>query len=136
MGTEYVGTEYVQHRDGNIYIGPSRVTIDTLVINWRNGQSPEQIHEDFPTVPLAHIYGAIAYYLERQDEIDEWIREGEEIYERERAADRAARPEWYALMRQRRAEAQKRVGLIAEVDAGSETVDQDPQASTASVSNE
>src|SRR5579863_10338752 len=81
-GGTSMGTEYVQHRDGNIYVGPSRVTIDSVVINWRdNKRTPEQIHESFPSVPLANIYGAIAYYLDHQDEIDAWIREGEEIYE-------------------------------------------------------
>lgn len=65
-----VGTEYVQLRDGNIYVGPSRVTIDSMVINWRNGRTPEQIHESFPTVPLANVYGATAYYLEHRDEIE------------------------------------------------------------------
>ena len=110
-----MGTEYVQHRDGNIYVGPSRVTIDSVVINWRdNKRTPEQIHESFPSVPLANIYGAIAYYLDHQDEIDAWIREGEEIYERERLADQAARPEWYAMMRARFAEARKLLGMSDE----------------------
>lgn len=112
-----MGTDYVQRRDGNIYVGPSRVTIDSVVIGWQRGQTPEQIHEDFPTVPLAHIYGAIAYYLEHQDEIDAWIREGQELFERQRAADEAARPEWYAMMRARFAEARQRLGLDTEGEA-------------------
>ncbi|HEX6817939.1 MAG TPA: DUF433 domain-containing protein [Ktedonobacterales bacterium] len=131
-----MGTEYVQHRDGNIYVGPSRVTIDSVVIHWRNGQTPEQIHESFPTVPLANIYGAIAYYLEHQDEINEWIREGQEIFERERLADRAARPEWYTMMRARFAEARKRLGMSDEGERDADIVGENPQAPTPAASNE
>jgi len=77
-----MATEYVQHRDGNIYVGPSRVTIDSVVINWQAGLTPEQIQASFPSLSLAYVYGTIAYYLEHQDEIDAWLREGEELWER------------------------------------------------------
>jgi uncharacterized protein (DUF433 family) len=62
-GAGDLATEYVQRRDGNIYIGPSRVTIDSVVAIWQAGRTPEQIHESFPTAPLAYVYGAIAYHL-------------------------------------------------------------------------
>jgi uncharacterized protein (DUF433 family) len=115
-----MGTDYVERRDGNVYVGPSRVTIDSIIIYWQQGQTPEQLHESFPSVPLAHVYGAIAYYLDHQDEIDAWIRESQELFEKRRAADEAARPEWYASMRQRMAEARERLGL----DAGAEASDE------------
>ena len=100
-----ISTSYVQARDGNLYVGSSRVTLDSVIIPWQTGQTPEAIHADFPTVPLAEIYGAIAYYLEHRDEVDAWLREGEELYERQRAARQAATPEFYARMRERMAQA-------------------------------
>ncbi len=103
-----MATEYVQHRDGNIYVGPSRVTIDSVVARWQAGRTPEQIHESFPTVPLAYIYGTIAYYLEHQDEIDAWIRETDELDAARQAAEEAANSEFYALRRQRFAELRAR----------------------------
>jgi len=97
-----MSTEYVQHRDGNIYVGPSRVTIDTVIINWRdNGRTPEQIHESFPTVPLAHIYGAIAYYLDHKDEIDEWLREGEVLWQQGWQESQRAHADWLTRNRER-----------------------------------
>jgi uncharacterized protein (DUF433 family) len=99
-----MGTDYIQLRDGNLYVGPSRVTIDVVVARWREGRTPEQIHESFPTVPLAHIYGAIAYYLEHQAEIDAWIRETDEMDAARQAAEEAANPEFFTRRRQRFAE--------------------------------
>lgn len=106
-----MSNDYVQARDGNLYVGPSRVTLDSIIVAWQMGQTPEAIHDDFPTVPQSDIYGAIAYYLEHQIELDRWLREGEEQYEAQRAAAQAADPEFYARMRQRLAEARTHLGL-------------------------
>lgn len=94
----------------NLYVGASRVTLDSIVLPWREHASPETIQADFPTVPLADIYGAIAYYLEHRDEVDARLREGDEIYERERAAQQAADPAFYARMRERLEGARTRQG--------------------------
>jgi uncharacterized protein (DUF433 family) len=44
-----------------------------VVIHFRQGTSPERIVQSFPTLELARIYGAIAYYLENQQLIDEYV---------------------------------------------------------------
>jgi len=106
-------TEYVQARDGNFYIGTSRVSLESIVVNWRLGQTPELIHEAFPTVRLAAIYGAIAHYLDHQEEVDRYLQENEELRQVDRAALEAARPQFYATMRRRFAEAASRLGLPA-----------------------
>jgi uncharacterized protein (DUF433 family) len=106
-----ISTPYVQLRDGNLYVGPSRVTLDSIIVSWQLGQTPEAIQGDFPSVPLSDIYGAIAYYLEHRDEIDAWLREGDALYERQRAAQQAADPAFYARMRERMAAARARLVL-------------------------
>lgn len=99
--TRSMQSKYVQARDGNVYAGKGRVTLDTIVLNWRGGSSPVVIHEDFPTVPLATVYGAIAYYLEHKEEMDQHLRDNEELWRSRRSAEEAADPEFYAGMRQR-----------------------------------
>ena len=106
-----MSAEYVEARDGNLYIGKSRVTLETVIIRWKMGDRPEEIHKGFPSIPLAAIYGTIAYYLEHQEELDRFLRENEELAQAQRAAAEAANPEFYARMRQRLAEARKRLGL-------------------------
>ncbi len=39
-------------------------------------QSPEEIHFQHPILSLAQIHGALTYYYENQDEVDEHIRRG------------------------------------------------------------
>lgn len=102
---------YVEARDGNLYVGPSRVTVEAVIYHWQSGQTPEQIQADFPTVPLYAIYGTIAYYLEHRDQVDAFFHETEELDAARQATDEAAHPEFYAEMRRRFAEALSNLGL-------------------------
>jgi len=53
-------------------------------------------------VALDQVYGAIAYYLDHQDEIDEYIRQGQVDYEAMQEASRKADPMFYQKMAGRR----------------------------------
>src|SRR5258707_15027784 len=59
--------------DGVIRVGPTRVTLVTLVQRYRVGDTPESIHEGFSTISLADIYAVIAYYLAHREELDKYI---------------------------------------------------------------
>jgi uncharacterized protein (DUF433 family) len=59
-------TEY-----GSLRIKGTRVGIEPIVLHFQAGQTPEQIVHGFPTVTLAQVYGAIAYYLENKQLIDD-----------------------------------------------------------------
>jgi len=54
--------EYVEQRDGNYYVAGTRVSLDSLVHAFRRGESPETISQNFDTLDLEEVYGAIAYY--------------------------------------------------------------------------
>jgi len=58
-------------------IADTRVSLDSVVINWLNGESPESIVQNFPSLTLEQVYGALAFYLANRDEIDEYLRQGE-----------------------------------------------------------
>lgn len=75
--------------DGVIRVGKTRVTLMTIVGRYQAGDTPEAIHEGFPTVPLADIYAVIAYYLAHRETVDEYIRQ-------EEAANEALLREWEA----------------------------------------
>jgi uncharacterized protein (DUF433 family) len=62
-------------QDGVIRIGNSCVTLLTVVQRHRVGDTPEEIHEGFSTVPLADIYAVIAYYLAHQAEVDAYLHQ-------------------------------------------------------------
>jgi uncharacterized protein (DUF433 family) len=106
-------TAYVESRDGNLYVGQSRVTLQSLIEAWQSGRTPEQLHDSFPTLPLVAIYGAITYYLEHGEEADTFFRETDEIDAQRRASDDATHAEFYTEMRQRFEQARTRLGIQA-----------------------
>jgi uncharacterized protein (DUF433 family) len=69
--------EYVEQRNGGYYVAGTRISLDSVVYGFKGGQSPEAIQEDFPLLKRAQIYGAIAFYLDHQAEIDKYLEEME-----------------------------------------------------------
>ena len=54
---------YVEARDGAYWLASIRVSLDSVVLAFVEGLSPETIAgECFPTLTLEQVYGAIAYY--------------------------------------------------------------------------
>ncbi|MGD0007838.1 MAG: DUF433 domain-containing protein [Terriglobia bacterium] len=76
--------------DGSIRVGSSRVTLDSVVREFTSGATVEQIQDDFPTLSLREIYGAIAYYLDHEDRVEEYLqrRDEEAVQVRRETEDR------------------------------------------------
>ena len=87
--------EYIEGRDGGYFIAGTRVSLDSVVYAFRRGASPESIRRSYPLLTLEEVYGAIAYYLARQEEIDAYLKEQEASYERARQSERDADSEFY-----------------------------------------
>jgi uncharacterized protein (DUF433 family) len=96
-----VTEKYVQQREGNWYVGSSRVEAYSVIAVWQRGCTPEQVQRSFPSLPLVAVYATIAYYLEHQTEMDAFFREVDALGEKMRAEAEAANPEFYARMRER-----------------------------------
>jgi uncharacterized protein (DUF433 family) len=94
--------EHIQERDGDYFVGSSRVTLGSAIAAWQqSGERPESITEAFPSITRADAYGAIAFYLDHRQELDRFFAEQERDFERQRAESHAANPEFYAEMRRR-----------------------------------
>lgn len=61
------------NRDGVALIGNTRVRLETVIIAFQRGDSPEQIADSFDALTLADVYGAIAYYLKHCEEVDSYL---------------------------------------------------------------
>lgn len=79
---------------GGLYLVGSRVSLDSIVSGFNQGMSAETIRENFPSLTLAQVYGAITYYLENRSDVDAYLVRQDELFERERAAA-AERPVSY-----------------------------------------
>jgi len=73
--------DYIEERDGNCYVGGTRISVDSIVYAFRRGESPETICQNFELLRLEEVYGAIAYYLANQAEIDAYLMRQNEKWE-------------------------------------------------------
>ena len=94
--------EYVEKRDEGFWVAGKRISLDSIVYAFRRGQSPESIMRSFPLLTLEEIYGAIAFYLSNQTEIDEYLIAEEAEFEKMRETSNDA--DWQAKMQKARRE--------------------------------
>ena len=64
---------HIERREGGFYIVGSRVPIDRIVWEYRNGEDPETIQSHYPTLSLDQVNGAITFYLAHPVEVDQVI---------------------------------------------------------------
>ena len=75
-----------QEPQGYIHFAGHRVGLHQLLRLYNDGYSPEMLLEYFPTLSLAVIHKAIAFYLENQAEIDRYIAAQQSLFQQQVAA--------------------------------------------------
>ncbi len=58
---------------GVLRIGDSRVSLDTVIIAFGQGATPEQIVEDYDSLELGEVYAVISYYLQNREEVENYL---------------------------------------------------------------
>ena len=84
MVAEEVITERVPIKtdhDGTVRVSGTRVTLETVVGAFLDGETPEGIVDSYPSLPLADVYRVIAYYLSHSDEVTAYIQKQEKAGE-------------------------------------------------------
>lgn len=99
---------YVERRDEGYWIANSRVSLDTIVYAFLDGQSPESIAQSLPVLTLEQVYGAIAFYLAHQTEIETYLEQAKTDFETKQKASRKSDPVFY----QKLADARRSLGII------------------------
>jgi len=94
---------YIEYRDNGYWVTGTRVSLDSVVITFQSGLSPETIaSECFPSLTLEQVYGAITYYLGHKAEIVKHLEEAEADFEKLRESLRASEPDFYQRMMEAR----------------------------------
>ena len=62
---------------GVVRVSETRVTLDTVVYEFEQGSTAEEIAYQFDVLNLADVYAVIAYYLRHQDEVKAYLQEQE-----------------------------------------------------------
>ncbi|XPM60063.1 MAG: DUF433 domain-containing protein [Leptolyngbya sp. IPPAS B-1204] len=72
--TVVLSKQYVEQREAGYWLSGSRVSLDSIVYAFLRDELPEQIVQNFPTLTLEQVYGAIAFYLSNQAAIDAYLK--------------------------------------------------------------
>jgi len=95
-------SEYIEERNGGYYVAGTRISLDSVVYCFERGSAPEAIQESFPLLKPAQIYGAIAFYLDHQAEVRQYLEEKEHRTQDSSIPLSEANPElWNRLQRAR-----------------------------------
>src|SRR5437763_306459 len=70
---------------GQIMLTGHRIRLDHVISDYKEGLSPEQIHEQYPSLSLELIHQVLGFYRENQAEVDAYVAHTDEEIERQRA---------------------------------------------------
>jgi uncharacterized protein (DUF433 family) len=81
--------EYIEERSGALYVKGTKVSLVSVVLEFREEAAPETILQDFPALAsLENVHGAIRYYLANQARVEEYLKANAEKWEElQKAAD-------------------------------------------------
>ena len=88
-------SEYVEKREPGYWVLGTRVSLDSIVYAFLNGQTAEGIAQSFPALSLEQVYGAITFYLAHRSEVEAYLREAKSSFEAQRGAAQSADPMFY-----------------------------------------
>ena len=103
----YPPSPYIEERNGGLYIQGTRVSLDSVVIHFQDGASPESIVESFPTLKLFQVYGVIAYYLENEEIVKDYLARVEREFQESTVPLSEANPELWSRLQRAREELSK-----------------------------
>lgn len=76
----------MEKRNGGFYLAGSRVSLDSVVISFQQGTSPESILRSFPAIgSLEKVYGAVTFYLANKQLVEDYLLEQSQLWDRTQA---------------------------------------------------
>jgi uncharacterized protein (DUF433 family) len=98
--------DYVEKRDGGYFIENTRISLDSVVLAFLRGESPEGIAQSFPALELEQIFGALTFYVANRDLVDSYLNEGRREFDDLRQQGRRNNPILYAKLAEARRRSQ------------------------------
>ena len=93
---------YVEKRGEGYWVAETRVSLDSIVYAFLDGQTAESIAQSFPVLTLEEVYGSIAFYLANREEIDACLEKTKAEYQVRREVSRQTDPTFYQKLAQAR----------------------------------
>lgn len=67
--------KFTRTNAGVLRIENTRVSLDSVLIAFNQGATPEQIVQDYDSLTLSQVYAGISYYLQNRKEVDAYLAE-------------------------------------------------------------
>lgn len=87
--------------EGVIRVAGTRVSLDSVVLAFQDGATPEEICLDFPSLDLAKVYSVLAHYLTHREIIDTYLVTQHRFVEATRREREAHQSPFLAELRRR-----------------------------------
>ncbi len=91
-----------QTPQGSWRVTGSRVSLDSIIHAHREGRTPQEIVEWFPTLSLEQVHGAIAFYLHHRELLDAYMEQQQRRWEELRQQSEVENRELLARLRAHR----------------------------------
>lgn len=91
--------QYIEQRDEEYWLERTRISLDSVVYSFLNGESPESIAQNFPLLFLEQVYGAIAFYLANRELVDAYLKKGEAEFQQLQQSCREKSPLLYQKLK-------------------------------------
>ncbi|MGH9874330.1 MAG: DUF433 domain-containing protein [Pyrinomonadaceae bacterium] len=95
-------TNYVSVVDNGYRISGTRVSLDSVVHDYLSGLSPDSIANNFDSLSLEQVYGAITFYLSHRTEIDRHLMSNRAKFDALREKARESHPLLYRKLEEMR----------------------------------
>jgi uncharacterized protein (DUF433 family) len=105
-----MASQYVEKVREAYRLTGSRISLDSIVYAYWNGQTAESISQSFSGLSLEQVHGALAFYLAHRSEIDAYLRAADAEFDALQDASRQQDPMFYqklALAKQTSASARE-----------------------------
>lgn len=66
---------YVEERERGLFVAGSRISLASIISEFREGASPEAIRQNFPALSLPQVYGAVAFFLNHPEQSEAYLRD-------------------------------------------------------------
>lgn len=76
-----MATQYVEERDGWLYVAGTRISLASVIYGLRREESPETIQWSYSSLTLDQVHGAIEYIRTHPEEVEAYLKRHEERWD-------------------------------------------------------
>jgi len=62
-----------ENEHGVLRISGTRISLDSVIAAFEQGETPEQIVQNFPVLELSDVYAVITYYLRNREKVRDYL---------------------------------------------------------------